>query len=134
MSWPAMTATFICELQVRTPGPSSLKEAYFIKIGPWSSHPYQRWGWFYDAGAVPWPLPNRYHRGCNKCSRMKSVFSQRPFGTLPKGQLWPISGLPALQSVTFLCRSAHDIMLPYKSRYTSKLWSLNIQLLGVIRL
>ena len=116
MLQPAITTTFICELKVRTPGPSSLKEAYFIKIGPWSSHHHLWQGWLYDAGATPWPLPNRYHRQQNKHSRMKSVFSQRPFGTSPKGWLQPISGLPALQSVMFLCRSTHDAMPPYKSR------------------
>ena len=77
----------------------------------------------------PW-LPNRYRRWCNKCSGTKSVFSQRPFGILPKSQPQPISGFPALQSITFLCRSTHDIMPPYKTRSTSELLALNIQLLG----
>ena len=130
MSRPAITAPFFCELQVGTPGPSSLKEAYLLKLA--LGAPFTTFG--ADAFMIQEPclglLPNRYRRQCNECSRMKSVFSQRPFGTMPKGQLKPISGLPAFQSLTFLHRSSHDIMPPYKTRRASELLGLDIQLLG----
>ena len=124
----AMTAAFICEMQVRNLVQVDLKEAYFIKIGPWSSLHHLWQGWLYNTGATP-QLANRYHRQRNKCSGVKSVFLQRPFGTLPKGWSQPISTLPALQSVMFLCSCTHDVMPPYKSRCASELLALDVQLL-----
>ena len=62
MSGLAVTAAFICRLQVRTPGPSCQKEAYFIKIGPWSSHYHLLAGMALQCGRALVVEPVHHHQ------------------------------------------------------------------------